>query len=875
MKIFYLNSTHWDREWYVPFQSFRYNLVEMINSLLDILDNDPEYKLFCLDGQTIVLEDYAEIEPERAEDLKKYIEQGRIKVGPWYVMPDEFLLSGESLIRNLMTGDRLAKKWGGKPLKYGYVNDIFGHIAQMPQIFAGFNIYGSYIGRGLGNTDFNHFVWKSPDGTECYTTVGNYSAFSRRIMSKYGDEDFLNILKDNIDLAISRSAAPVVFISNTDDHRKATEFTPQVLKMIKDLYPDAELCDACLSEMAEELKKYKKCLPIITGELNKPIDAIGGEATNLKLLYHTMSSHYPVKYQNDYCQNLLEKKIEPMLAISKINNNNINHKYVEVAYKHLLQNHPHDSICGCSADQVHKDMIYRFDQVKEISDRLYEQFLEFEPDAYKCEGSRSEYELTVYNMQPYASDKYYFVNVDFYRSFKNAVGGRANKEFHNNFVITDEDNNEIPYQILNIKRDVCKRVITAVQTSSYYDVYNIGLKLKISAFGVKKLKIVPSEKRIAYPQKMSCGANWAENDFVRLTVLPNGQLEIEDKRNGKKYSGLNEYIDNGEVGDGWHHESPMNDFLVSGIGSNAIISLISAGLACVKFKVQKTLCLPKNLERKTLCRSDECVPLHISSIVTLKADSPAVEIETEIDNTVKDHRLRVFFPTDTNGKKYFAGQAFAYVEREVGKDDNTVDWIEPECVERNFNGIIGKRDEQGNGFAFVSPYGLHEAGCYDDEKSTIAVTLYRCFDRVFLQTNSILSQLQQKLSFKYALVPLNSDDSYANLIGIQNQLSNTDISYSRRVADGYIPQKQKSYLEVENKNVILSIFKCAEDGEGYIVRLFNACKNPLNTNLKAGFDFNSVYENNLNEEIVSELSSKNRTIKLSFRPFEIKTIRLK
>ena len=104
LKIYILQSTHWDREWYSPFQSFRYNLVEMLDGLVETLENDKEFPLFCIDGQTIVLEDYAKVNPENAEKLKRFIKEGRVKVGPWYVMPDEFALSGESLIRNLSVG---------------------------------------------------------------------------------------------------------------------------------------------------------------------------------------------------------------------------------------------------------------------------------------------------------------------------------------------------------------------------------------------------------------------------------------------------------------------------------------------------------------------------------------------------------------------------------------------------------------------------------------------------------------------------------------------------------------------------------------------------------------------------------------------------
>ena len=105
--IFYFSSTHWDREWYQDFQSYRYRLVKLVDKLLDLFDKDPEYKTFHFDGQTVVLEDYSEIRPECKERLKTLISEGKILVGPWYVMPDEFLVSGESLIRNLMQGHAL------------------------------------------------------------------------------------------------------------------------------------------------------------------------------------------------------------------------------------------------------------------------------------------------------------------------------------------------------------------------------------------------------------------------------------------------------------------------------------------------------------------------------------------------------------------------------------------------------------------------------------------------------------------------------------------------------------------------------------------------------------------------------------------------
>ena len=108
--------------------------------------------------------------------------------------------------------------------------------------------------------------------------------------------------------------------------------------------------------------------------------------------------------------------------------------------------------------------------------------------------------------------------------------------------------------------------------------------------------------------------------------------------------------------------------------------------------------------------------MRITSFVTVQKDSPAVKIEVSVDNRAKDHRLRVLFPTNVTGDKYFAGQAFYQVERKTGFDRKTVSYREPDVPERNMNGIVGKRGADGCGIAFVSAEGLHEAACLTTEK---------------------------------------------------------------------------------------------------------------------------------------------------------------
>ena len=159
-----VSHTHWDREWYQPFQEYRLRLVQLIDRLLDLLDGEPAYRCFTLDGQTILLEDYLEVRPYRREKLQDYVQQGRLQIGPWYILPDEFLVSPEATIRNLILGDRVARQFGPK-MQVGYIPDSFGHVSQLPQILRGFGLDTAVTWRGIGPAP-NEFRWIGADGTD-------------------------------------------------------------------------------------------------------------------------------------------------------------------------------------------------------------------------------------------------------------------------------------------------------------------------------------------------------------------------------------------------------------------------------------------------------------------------------------------------------------------------------------------------------------------------------------------------------------------------------------------------------------------------------------------------------------------------------------
>ena len=130
---------------------FRLRLGTVVDEVLDTLEADESFRSFTLDGQGVVLEDYADVRPENVDRLRALLAAGRLEAGPWYVLPDEILVGSESLVRNLLLGRRVCRRFGVEPTTAGYEPDSFGHPAQLPQLLAGFGLDTFLFSRGIGD----------------------------------------------------------------------------------------------------------------------------------------------------------------------------------------------------------------------------------------------------------------------------------------------------------------------------------------------------------------------------------------------------------------------------------------------------------------------------------------------------------------------------------------------------------------------------------------------------------------------------------------------------------------------------------------------------------------------------------------------------
>jgi len=865
MKIFIYSGTHWDREWYQCFQGFRYRLVEMVNQMLDDFTDEraPGYGIFHFDGQTVVLEDFLAVEPDKKARLTELIKSGKIVIGPWYCMPDEFLVSGESLIKNMQMGHDMSRNvFGVEPSKTGYICDIFGHIAQMPQIFAGMNIHHSVLGRGTNeHTTDMHFRWQAPDGTENVTfklpDAWGYNDFT--VVAGDTDPNSINVeemekrIKQHIDEQIARANVPVLFLLDASDHQHFRPNTIACINAIKKLYPDAEVHHTNIAEMNKAVDAYFSELPIKSGELN---ETTKNYAPYAHLITNTLSSRYPIKKFNDRMQIKLEKWISPLYASGLIDEPI---GFLNLANKYLIKNHPHDSICGCSIDQVHKDMMYRFDQVELISAEIMTRFgraLSGDMSKYaitKNTSDSNEKILRVFNPLPYATRKMTQVEINFEKQW-----GKYSEPFGYEeickFKIFDADGNELPYGIADIT------------TFPDKDVYKVSFDAGLVACGITEFRVTPFDMPTRYLERMSQTAKSINNGVIDLSVNDDGTLNILDLETGVEYKNLLTLIDDGEIGDGWFHANPAIDKIVT--NTSATVEKIENNINRVVFRVAVDMMLPAAIDRAHFgCRrSDVYEKFTAVHYITVAKGEKEVEIKTVIDNNIKDHRLKLRLPTEIGGKKYTANQAFCFVERETDVKEGTDNWKEYGVAEKQTDGIVAKVND-GKGFAFISAYGIHECAVYAN--GDIDITLFRSFSKTVGTHGEIGGQLLENLEFNYVITPMGKEDTFPKIQRIQSVLQ-TGVETATVSAPA--AQKYAPILEIENENFIYSTSNKLTNASE--IRLYNASNETQTSVIKLPAGVTKAYLTEIDGRQIKQLQIANSSTVIALIPWKIGTIRV-
>lgn len=703
-RVIVVPHTHWDREWYRPFQDFRRRLVRLVDRLLDVLEADETFVHFHLDGQTIVLEDYLEIRPQARARLARLIAAKRIAAGPWYLLPDEFLVSGESIVRNLQLGRGIAGRFG-EPPAIGYLPDQFGHIAQMPQILRGFGIDSAVVWRGVGaDVQRTEFSWVALDGSAVFAVYLPYGYSNGRALPGTA-----GALRDRLrallaELEPFRRISSALIMAGTD-HQEAQPGLPALLgEAVRGLEGvTAEI--GSLTEYVARARAEAGVLPAHRGELRS--------AQRAHLLPGVASARIRQKQRDFDNVGRLERHAEPLAVwADALAGRRTLSAFTDWAWKTALQNHPHDSICGCSIDQVHRDMEYRFDQVDLVVRDVVQQGLAAVAAAVET-GADGDPRLVVFNPNPAgtyvvearlpledadlvslaaADGSPVAVDVDAgpaevlfdvalppeaLRQHVETIQGR---EFLGSFInrIAFARHGECLDVAITVDRQPRGRLDVAAERARWLQFLDDpGVRLvRARASTARMSRLVfaaPLEgwgltvfavrrHAPAAGGGVSAGQRAVENRWYRVTARDDGSLSVLDKELGLALPRCNWFVDEGDRGDEYNFDpvpgTPPVDAPVA-----APEVAVEAGAVVRRLRIRSVYRVPRRLAADRQARCPETVALALTTTVALYAGVKRIDFATELENAAEDHRLRVRFETPLRPESVHVEQAFGVVTR--------------------------------------------------------------------------------------------------------------------------------------------------------------------------------------------------------------------
>ncbi len=872
----FISNTHWDREWRFSMQRTRHMLVYMMDMLLDIFEKEPNFKSFHLDSQTVPLQDYLEIRPEKKETVSQLIKDRKLLVGPWFCLPDEFSVGGESLVRNLLLGHKIAKSMGYVS-KTGYSPFGWGQISQMPQIYKNFGIDFAAFYRGISTeaAPNSEYIWQGPDGTRIVASrlamrprynvwyVIQRPAYfqqtdenNRVIPWSCGNGPFKFVGEQYKDFDAQYSRPKFIYDATTIparakqamEEQDADWTTPhrfwscghdsscpdiREVQMIKDcsraLEGKADVFHSTFEEFQKQvLESVSKDLPVCQGEMRCYSDS----KVTSPLFGWIISARMDVKMDNFKTERELMQYAEPLAVYASMLGASHPQGFLNTAYNWLLQNHGHDSIGGCSRGIISDDMLFRTRQSREISGCVAERAILDIAGAIDYTGHEKEQiVLFVYNPAPFKRDEVATVNVEIPRELKSgsfeivdAKGQKADIQ-----VLGSDDS----FQIVQSPNDTANTFLTKQ--------YRAKVEMKdIPPAGYKLYFVRPIHKNNTVPTRpatMLTGVNTMENEYLRVAIEGNGTMTVTDKITGKVFDRMGYFRDTAEVGDPWQHKDveAKQDFTT--IHEKASVCLIRDGGLEAAFKVSIDWQLPECRTADDKARSKNTKTVKIESVITLRKGQKWVDIATEVTNTVEDHYLQVAFPSGIAAGSAFAQGQFDVLERGV-KLPYSEAYREPPQSEQPMNSFIDITDGK-NGLAILNE-GMKAYEATDQDQPELRLTLLRSFPLRICVTQEMTdysqidksSQCLGKYKFHYAVMPHQGNWEKANLWNAAEQFNlPLVIGQTAPTGNGTEPI-EKSFLEISDERIAVSAVKQSENGKGWVVRLFNPASSTVKTQLR-------------------------------------------
>ncbi|MFS9649142.1 mannosylglycerate hydrolase [Enterobacter hormaechei] len=862
---------HWDREWYFTTEASRILLVNNMEEILTRLEQDTEYKYYVLDGQTAVLEDYFAVKPENRPRVKALVAAGKLIIGPWYTQTDTTLVSGESIVRNLMYGIRDCLAFG-EPMKIGYLPDSFGMSSQLPHIYNGFGITRTMFWRGCSErhgTDKTEFLWQSQDGSEVTAQVLPLGY----AIGKYLPEDEAGLRKrldTYFEVLEKASVTKEILLPNGHDQMPLQQNIFAVMDKLREIYPQRQFVMSRFEDVFDHIDAHRDELATLKGEF------IDGKYMRV---HRTIgSTRMDIKIAHARIENKIVNVLEPLATLAWTLGFEYHHGLLEKMWKEILKNHAHDSIGCCCSDKVHREVMSRFELAEDMADNLTCFYMRKIVDNMP---QSEEDKLVMFNLTPWPREE--VINT--------TIRLRASQ-----FRLLDDRGNEIPYCLRSAREidpGLIDRQIVHYGNYDPFMEFDIQLNQILPSMGYRTLYIEPHVAGKLLAAEKSSEA-LLENAFWEITLNDDGTLRLLDKASGLIYDRALEIEESSDDGDEYDYSPSREEWrLTSAQGEHEVEVIHEAWQS--RAVIRHRMAVPADLAERSARQQTGTLEAELT--VTLSHNSRRIDVEARLGNHADDHRVRVLIPTPFTADTVLADTQFGSLTRPV-QDEAMANWQEegwkeaPLPVWNLLNYAV--LQERRNGMALFTE-GLREFEVTGERQKTFALTLLRGVG-VLGKEDLLLrpgrpsgikmpvpdSQMRGQLTCRFSLFSFNGTPVSA---GVAQQTKSwlTPVHCYNKIPWDAMKLNRASFttpcsyslLTLAPNGCVLSALKKAEDRDEMILRLYNpsgtrSCDVALSVNREV----QACCETDMNE-VRKAQGEEGSAITGSFRPCQSRTFSIK
>lgn len=934
-----INGTHWDREWRHTAEQSKLRLVDLIDNIINLLETKPEYSYFCVDGGTIVIEDYLTIRPENKHRIIDLVKAKRMFIVNWYTLPETNTVAPESLVRNLLLGHKMADELGGG-MKSGYTATSYGQPSQLPQLYNGFGITDAIFYRGTNKHVLTPlFVWEGADGSKLDTLrtfdevtrtnwffyvhgpavlgkgekdlsytydkaqlpahMADMKSYEKAFTLLHEDFDYIHdekVQKNALDNLL-KQAEPYaigdhILALNMEDNDEPYRYLPELISDLNKVYPDIKIVQDDLDDYMKSIKSVKDYSKATHhGELRYTTM----EYNNFNaLLGATHSSRIKIKLLNDDCENNLINIAEPLASYASCYGKEYPRANLDRAWEALLKCHAHDSICGAAVDRAHEDMLYSFSLAKTVAEECANRSATalFSNINTKKNFLSTDHTLTIFNTLTFDRKEVIEVVIDTPKKSAKAVdigiGGVADGgDFYD---IVDNQGNKIPYVELTrdeisigVERELDTKAIKFDASRKH-----ILIEVSIPQNGYVTYALRYRQPEFAYqPQIMddrkliARDGGMLENEYIKVEINSNGTIDLTDKTNGTKMEKMLYYTDNGEVGSAHVCATPKRNVTYTSIGAQANIVMKESNTLRGTFLIELAMTLPAAATIDGQERTREMKILPISTTLTLEKGCKYLKVTTTLNNEIRDHKLVVNFPTDVRTDWVESESAWDVAKRTVkwrDHKDNFEGFVPFQPMQNFVDLTDGKR-----GIAIMTK-GLREYEIADDSRRTVKITLIRT-QRAYMTANSKMTvdELDKytgqhsfgKLTYEYAIYPHCGDWEQGDVLPYAYDNKVTLKAIQGVAMDGILPDSASFITLSQQKNVLVSALKQSENKEGLILRVWNSSDKSIPLTISTILPIKSAAKLKMDETIISEIPMQNSSFTIQLGAHKIETILLR